>query len=97
MGTHPYILSHLMLEEHRHNVERDMPNPDWPAPVPAARSSMMTGVQRRLGPILRDFVAWLTSAAPASSSVRVTQARSSAESFTYYPAYSPCACDTERT
>jgi hypothetical protein len=96
MGTHPYILSHVMLEEHRQIVERNMLNPDWPAPVRMARRSMLKGIRRRLGAVVQDFIAWSESSALASSSARATRTRSSSESDTYYPAYSPCACDTER-
>lgn len=45
MGT-PYIISHVVLEEHRHNVERGMPNPDWPDAVPARRLARFAGLRQ---------------------------------------------------
>ena len=48
MGTPQYIISHLMLEEHRHNVERSMPDPDWSGAVPARRTARFAGTRQRL-------------------------------------------------
>lgn len=42
-----YMISHVMLEEHRHNVEREMPNPDWPEPVFARRTVRFAGLRKR--------------------------------------------------
>lgn len=52
MTTPQYIISHVMLEEHRHNVERSMPNPDWPDPVPATRGPRFAGLRRRASKLL---------------------------------------------
>lgn len=52
MGTPQYIISHLMLEEHRHNVERSMPNPDWPTAVPARRTARFAGTRQRVSGML---------------------------------------------
>lgn len=52
MGTPQYIVSHLMLEEHRHNVERRMPNPDWPDAVPARRTARFAGPRQRISEAL---------------------------------------------
>ena len=51
MGTQ-YISSHLMLEEHRHNVERAMSNPDWPDAVPARRTARFAGLRQRTSDML---------------------------------------------
>lgn len=53
MGTPQYILSHLMLEEHRHNVERNMPNPDWPDPVLSMAAGPFAGLRQRISDVLR--------------------------------------------
>ena len=51
MGTQ-YIISHVMLEEHRHNVDRATPNPDWPDAVPSRRPSRMTLLRQRASTML---------------------------------------------
>jgi hypothetical protein len=42
-----------MLEEHCHNVERNMPNPDWPAPVPSMAGGPFAGLRQRISDVLR--------------------------------------------
>jgi hypothetical protein len=52
MTTPQYMISHVMLEEHRHNVERSMPNPDWPEPVPSRRPARFAGPRQRISEML---------------------------------------------
>ena len=47
-----YMISSLMLEEHRHNVERRSPNPDWPDAVPATRPARFMGLRQRASELL---------------------------------------------
>lgn len=53
MGTPPYIMSHLMLEEHRHNVERAILISDWPDPVPVTRPPRLLTIRQHGSSLLR--------------------------------------------
>lgn len=55
MGTHGYIISQLMLEEHRQNVERASPNPDSPGAEPVRRSAAFAPFRQRASIILRSL------------------------------------------
>jgi hypothetical protein len=48
MTTPQYMISSVMLDEHRHNIERSMPNPDWPEPVPSRRPARFAGARQRI-------------------------------------------------
>ncbi len=52
MGMPQYMISSVMLEEHRFNVERAMPNPDWPAAVPVRRTVRFAGLRQRASEML---------------------------------------------
>lgn len=67
MGTQ-YIISHVMLEEHRHNVERRMPNPDWPEAVPARRTARFTWLRQRASDMLLALADRLEPASDRSRS-----------------------------
>ena len=53
MGVHNYIISRTLLEEHRHNIARDMPDSDWPPSGCAETAPAMTAIRRWLGGMLR--------------------------------------------
>jgi hypothetical protein len=53
MGVPPYILSQVMLEEHRHNTTRNMPDLDWPPAQPVERKPRLVTVRQRLSEVLR--------------------------------------------
>jgi hypothetical protein len=52
MTTPQYMITNVMLEEHRHNIERSLPNPDWPDPVPARRTARFAGPRQRISEAL---------------------------------------------
>lgn len=52
MSIPQYMISSVMLEEHRHNVERRSPNPDWPDPVPARHARRFAGPRQRISEML---------------------------------------------
>lgn len=62
MGTPQYIISQLMLDEHRHNIERSMSNLDWPEPVPARRAARFAGTRQRIAAMLFALADWLQPA-----------------------------------
>lgn len=53
MGVHNYIISRTLLEEHRHNVARNIPDPDWPPARDAETAPAMTAVRRHVSNALR--------------------------------------------
>ncbi len=68
MTVPQYMISSVMLEEHRQNVERAMPNPDWPAPAPARRAARFAGPRQRISEILVGLADWLAPASDGSRS-----------------------------
>lgn len=61
MSTHGYMISQLMLEEHRQNVERASPNPDWPDPVPKRPTPTLAPLRQRVSTMLRSVADRLES------------------------------------
>ncbi len=68
MGTPQYIISHVMLEEHRHNVERSISNPDWPDAVPVAPRVPFAGLRQRASEMLLALAERLEPAADRARS-----------------------------
>lgn len=50
-----YIPSYVMLEEHRRNVTRNVPDPDWPPAVPVPRAEEIAPLRRHLGTAFRSI------------------------------------------
>ena len=62
MGVPPYVLSQVVLEEHRHIVTRNMPDPDWPPARRVETPPRLAAVRRRLVHALRGIADWLDPA-----------------------------------
>lgn len=68
MGTPQYIISSVVLEEHRHNVEHHSPNPDWPEPVSAHRTALFAGARQTISDVLFALAERLEPASERSRS-----------------------------
>jgi hypothetical protein len=55
MGLSPYIASHVALEEHRHNVDRKLPDPDCPPALPVQRLSVLSTARLNLSGLFRTL------------------------------------------
>lgn len=71
-----YIISHVMLEEHRRNVERLSPNPDLPEPIPARDLAFLARVRQQSSGVLRTIADRLE---PAAAGLQAPQRAASAD------------------
>ena len=74
MGVPPYVLSQVMLEEHRHIVTRNLPDPDWPPARRLETPPRLATVRRRLGHALRGIADRLDPAAARPYAVQLAVA-----------------------